>query len=121
MSSRLTKKSFVSFPACLVNSAVFGIAGIRTENTQTANQNRHLRGAELQQLRAIHQSFLWRHELRVAVVVAESVRGGFERSEGGSVGLFLRRIHAARCEGNVHVDARVFGGFLDRRTAAEDD
>lgn len=76
---------------------------------------------ETQQLRAIHQGFLWRHELRAAVIVADRVCAGFERSERRGIGLLLRHIPAARCEGSLHVNARIFSCFLDRRTAAEDD
>ena len=54
-------------------------------------------------------------------IVAEAVRFRFERLEGFDVGLFLRRVHAARREGDFHVEPGLLRGFLDRCIAAEND
>ena len=56
-----------------------------------------------------------------ADVVAEAVGARLERREGFDVGLLLRRVHAARREGHLHVDAGVLRGLLDRGAAAEHD
>ena len=45
----------------------------------------------------------------------------FEQGEGIDVGFLLRGVSASRCEGDLHVMARVLGGFLDSRPAAEHD
>ena len=58
MSSRLTKKSFVSVPGCLGEDAVLGAAGIGAEHAQAADERGHLRPRQPQQLRPIHQRLL---------------------------------------------------------------
>ena len=122
MSSRLTKKSFVSVSGFLVKTPCFGLSGIRAENAQAANENRHFRPRQLQQLRAIHQRFLRRHELTLATdVVAEAVGPRFERSKGLHVGLLLRRVHASRSEGDLRINSGVLRRLLDCRTAAQND
>src|SRR5256885_13334600 len=59
--------------------------------------------------------------LLAADEVAEAVGTRLERSKGLDVGLILRRIHAPRCKGHLHVEPGVLGGFFDRSTAAEND
>ena len=54
-------------------------------------------------------------------VVAEPVRLRLERGERLHVGLLLRRVGAARREGDLDVEAGVPGGLLDGRTAGEHD
>ncbi len=122
-SSRLTKKSLVSVPGLLGEDAVLGIAGIRTEHAQAADQHRHFRPGQRQQLRPVHQRLHRRHELQLLAVdiVAEAVGARFERREGLHVGLLLRRVHAARREGDLHVDAGILRGLFDRGGAAEHD
>ena len=55
------------------------------------------------------------------MIVAETVGGRFEHGEGVDVGLFLRRVRAARREGNLHVMAGRLRGLLDSGVAAEND
>ena len=55
------------------------------------------------------------------MIVAEAVGARFERREGLDVGLLLRRVHAPRREGDLHVDAGILRGLFDRRAAAEND
>ncbi len=57
----------------------------------------------------------------VLEVVAEPVRDRLEIGEGLHVGLLLRRIRAARREGNLHVVPGVLRGLLDRGATAEHD
>jgi len=102
--------------------AVLGLAGIGAEHAQAADQHRHLRRREPHQLRTIDKGFFRLHELLLAAdVVAEAVGTRLERRERGSIRLLLRRIHAARREGHLHVDAAVLGSLLDRSGAAEHD
>ena len=123
MSSRLTKKSFVSVPGLLGEDAMLRAAGVRAEHAQAADQHRHLRRRQPQQLRPVHQRLFGLHELHLlaADVVAEAVGARLERREGLDVGLLLRRVHAARREGHLHVDAGILRRLLDRRIAAEHD
>src|SRR5262249_17551039 len=87
-----------------------------------ADENRHLRRRQPQQLRPVYQRFFRQHELLLAAdKVAEAVSTRFKRREGFDVGLLLRRIHAARREGNLHVVPGRLRGLLDGGTAAEDD
>ena len=110
-------------PGLAGEHAVLGAAGIRAEDAQAADESRHLGPRQPQQLRPVHQRLFGRHELMLLAVdiVAEAVGPRFERREGLDVGLILRRIHAPRREGHLHVDAGVLGGFFDRRAAAEND
>ena len=100
---------------------MLGPAGIRTEDAQAADENRHLGTRQRQQLRPIHQGLLGHHELLAAEIVAEAVSTRLERGEGVDVGLILRRVHAPRREGHLHVDVGILRGLLDRRGAAEND
>ena len=59
--------------------------------------------------------------LLAADIVAEAVGPRLERREGLDVGLLLRRVHAPRREGHLHVDAGILRGLFDRRAAAEND
>ena len=91
----------------LGEDAVLGLPGVGAEHAQAADENRHLGRRQRQQLRPIHQRLLGRHELLDAAdIVAEAVGTRLERREGLRVGLFLRRVHAPRREGNLHVDRR---------------
>ena len=101
--------------------AVRGLPGIRAEDAQTADQNRHLGCRQRQQLRPVHQQLLGGEALRAAEIVAETVGGRFERRKGGGVGLLLRGIHAAWREGHLHIMTGILGGLLDRGAAAEND
>src|SRR5205823_5858246 len=56
-----------------------------------------------------------------AEIVAEAVSDRLERREGVDVGLLLRRVHAPGREGNLHVDAGILRGLLDRGGTAEND
>ena len=56
-----------------------------------------------------------------ADIVAEAVGTRFERGEGLDVGLLLRRVHASRREGDLHIDAGILRGLLDRGGTAEND
>ena len=58
MSSRLTKKSFVSVSRRLGEDAVRGPSRVRAENAQAADENRHLGRRQRQQLRPIHEQLL---------------------------------------------------------------
>ena len=70
-------------PRLLGEDAVLGAAGIGAEHAQAADEHRHLRSGQRQQLRPIHQRLLRRHELRLAAdVVAEAVGDRLERREG---------------------------------------
>ena len=60
MSSRLTKKSLVSVSGCLVNTPCLDAAGIGVEHAQAADQNRHFRRRQRQQLRPVDQQLLGR-------------------------------------------------------------
>ena len=97
------------------------VAAVDAEHAQAADENRHLRRRQPQQLRLIHQHLLSRQTLLAAEIVAEAISLRFERFEGFDVGLLLRRVHAPRREGDFHVGSRVLRGFLDRRIAAEND
>ena len=66
MSSRLTKKSLVSVPGCFGEDAVLGLAGIGAEHAQAADEHRHLRRGQRQQLRAVDQRLFRRHDLLLA-------------------------------------------------------
>ena len=123
MSSRLTKKSFVSLPGCLVNTPCLESPAFAPSTRRPPDEDGHLRRRQLQQLRPVHHRLLRRHELQLLAVgiVAEAVGTRFERREAVDVGLLLRRVHAARREGHLHVDAGILGGLFDRRAAAEND
>ena len=99
MSSRLTKKSFVSVALALREDALLRAAGVRAEDAQAPDQHGHLRCRQPQELRLVDQRLFGLHELlALAHVVAEAVGARLERSEGLDVRLLLRGIRAARVE-----------------------
>ena len=58
MSSRLTKKSLVSAPGRLVKTPCWDWPSLAFEDAQAADQDRHLRGGQGQQLRLVDQQVL---------------------------------------------------------------
>ena len=108
-------------PGPFGEDAMLGLFCICAEHAQAADQNRHLGSRQCQQLRLVHQCLLRRHQVLAAVIVAETVSDRFERGEGLDVGLLLRRVHAPRREGNLHVVPGRLRGLLDRRVSAEHD
>ena len=123
MVSRLRKKSFVSFPGCLVRTPCLAPAAF-APRTRSPPMSAVISGPVSRSscARSINAS-TGRHELLAlaADIVAEAVGPRFERREGLHVGLILRRIHAARREGDLHVDAGILCGLFDRSGAAEND
>ena len=101
--------------------AVFGLAGVRVQGAQAADQNRHLRGSQRQQLRPIDEQFFSRYGVSVAEIVAEPVGDRLQRREGVRIGLLLRSIRASGRERNLQVVAGLLRSFLDGRVAAEND
>ena len=96
MSSRLTKKSLVSWPGRSVSTPCLRPAVVGAEHAQAADQHRHLGRAQLQQLGAVDQQLLGRHAEADLEVVAEAVGLGLEHLEALDVGLLLGRVGAAR-------------------------
>ena len=101
--------------------AVRRIAVIGAEHAQPADQHRHLRRRQRQQLGAVDQELFGRHRVLGVDVVAEAIGLRLERFEGFRVGHFVRRIRAAGRD--RHVDARsgVLRGLFDRSGAAKHD
>ena len=120
-SSRLTKKSFVSVPGVLVKTPCDEPLVVRAEDAQAADEDRHLGGAQVEQVRPVDQQVLGGEAVALAEVVAEAVGDRLERGEGLHVRLLLRRVRAARREGDLDVEAGVLGGLLDARGTGEDD
>src|ERR1700686_4017138 len=105
----------------LGEDAVGRLPVIGPQHTQATNENRHLGSSHLQQLRPIYQHLLSREALLAAAIVAEAIGFRFERREGLDVCLFLRRVHAPRCEWDLNGMPGSLRGFLDRRIATEND
>ncbi len=102
----------------LGEDAVFGPPEVCLQDTHAANENRHLRGGQRQEMRPIHQQLLGRSVVSVFEVVAEPVRGRFEHGKGVHVGLLLRRVRSPRREGNFQVVSGVLRSRLDGRGSA---
>ena len=69
--------------------AMSGLARIRIQHAQAADQHGHLRRGQGQQLRAVHQQFLGGGGMVGAAVVAEAVGGRLQHGEGVDIGLLL--------------------------------
>ena len=78
MSSMFTKKSFVGFSGRFGEDAVLGPAMVGAQNAHAAEEHRHLRRGQRQQLRAINQQLLCRYGVPGLEVVAEPVGARFE-------------------------------------------
>ncbi len=99
---------------------MLGLAVVRTQDAHAANENRHLGRRQRQQLRLVDEKLLCRYAELGLEVVAEPVRERLEIGNGPHIGLLLRGVGAARCEGNRHIVPALFGGLLDGGRAAED-
>ncbi len=122
MSRRLTKKSFVSVSGRLVKTPCLDGAGICAQDTQAADENRHLRRRQRQQLRPIdHHGSSADRRCLPRTIVAETVSDRLEHREGLDVRLVLPGVHSSGREGNLHLDAGVLRGLLDTRAAREHD
>src|SRR5258706_14117073 len=100
----------------LGKDAVLGPSEVGLQYAHAADENRHLRRGQRQQLRLVYQQFLGRYRVLALEVVAKAIRDRFKRSKGDNVGLVLRGIHASRREENLHVNTRLLRGLLDART-----
>ena len=94
--------------------AVLRLAVVRAQDAQAADENRHLRRGQRQELRSVDQQLLRRYAELGLKVVAEPVRDWFEIAIGLHVGLRLGRVRAAGREGNGHVVPGLLRGLLDR-------
>ena len=90
---------------------MFGLPEVYIQGAQAADENRHLRSGQRQQLRPIQQQFLSRQGLSASEIVAEPVSNRFKRRKGVHIGLLLRSVRAPRRERYLHV----VSGFLRRR------
>ena len=91
------------------------------EYPHAADENRHLRCSQRQQVRSIQQQFFRRSVLPFCAVVAKPVCGRFERGKRIDVGLLLRSIRTAWREGNLHVVPGFLRGGLNRSATTQYD
>ena len=101
--------------------AVPGAALVGAEHAQPADEDRHLRCRQAEQLRAVDQQLFRRHVVADAQLVAEAVRHWLEDLEAFEVRLLLGRVAASSGERHRHIVPRVARRLLDRRAAAEHD
>ena len=119
MSSRLTKKSLVSVPGRSVKTPCCDLPTLASEHAQAADQHRHLRRGQRQQLRLVDQQLLGRARLKSAFeVVAEAVGHRLEHGERLDVGLLLRGVRAARRERHRRPSWPAFFAACSTRGAA---
>ncbi len=97
------------------------LAGVGAQHPQAADEHGHLRGGERQQLRLVDQQCLGRQAVAALQVVAESVGDGFQRGEGGHVGLLLRGVGAAGRERHGDRLPGGPGGLFHGRAAGQHD
>ena len=86
---------------------------VRAQDAEATDEDRHLRRAQVQQVRLVEQQVLGGQPVALPEVVAEPVGEKLERGERLHVGLLLRHVRAARPEGHLDVEAGVLGGLLD--------
>jgi hypothetical protein len=120
MSSRLTKKSLVSWPGRSVRrrarSAVVG-----AQHAQAADQHRHLRRRQAQKLGPVDQQFLGRDAEPHLQIVAETVGRGSRTAKPSTSVCFGRGVGAARGEGDLDRMARRLRRLFDADRAAQHD
>ena len=93
--------------------------GICTQYTHATNENRHLRRRQSQQLRLVDQQLLGRNAVDLFLVVPETISNRLQVRKRLDIRLFCGCIHASRREGHCNGNAGILRGFLNRRTAAE--
>ena len=108
-------------PGPLREHAVLRLADVGAEHAQAADEHGHLRRAQGQELRLVHQHLLGRHGEGLLLVVAEAVGLGLQHGERLHVGLLLRGVGAARREGHLDGVAGGLGRRLDGRAAGQHD
>src|ERR1700722_18643140 len=96
-------------------------AEVSTEDAQAADEDGHFGSGEGEQLGAVDEEVFSARSVAEAEVVAEAVCGLLERSEGGDVGLLLRRVGATGGERHGDVVASFFRRCFNRDATAEDD
>ena len=101
--------------------AVFGLARIRAEHAQAAQQHRHFGRAQAQQLRLVHQQFGRVVRELGPDVIAEGIGLGFEHRERCGIGLLGRGVGAAGRERHRHGPARRLGRRFHRGAARKHD
>ena len=100
---------------------MLGLPDIRIQNPHTTHQNRHFRCRQGQELRLVDKQFLGRNRIFRLEVIAEPVGNRLKYREALDIGMFLRRIGPARCEGNLHGVSGLFRRLFDAGGTAEHD
>src|ERR1041385_8100424 len=100
--------------------AVLRLSNVGIQGAQAANENRHLRSAQGQQLRTIDQQFLCRYAVLCFEIVAEPISSRFEESKQVDVRLILRRISASWRERNIDIVTGIPRGLLDGCASTQD-
>ncbi|MNG03453.1 hypothetical protein D3C84_865350 [compost metagenome] len=98
-----------------------GVADVGVQHPQTANQRRHLWGAEGQQLCLVDQQCLGGHAVPALEVVAKAIGDGLEKTERLDVRLLLARVHASRRERYRHAEPGIFRGLFNTGAAGQHD
>ena len=121
MSSRLTKKSFVSVPGRVGEHTVRRVARVRPEDPQATDEGGHLGRRQREHERLVEQQVLGREVVALLEVVAEPVGRRLEHGERVDIGLVLAGVGAAGREPDLHVVSAGLGGLLHRCAPGEHD
>ncbi len=98
-----------------------GLPDVGVQGPHAADEHRHLRSGQRQEVGPLHQQGLRRQLLSGSEVVAEAVVGRFEHGERLHVGLLQRGVRAPRHERDRDVVPGVLRRLLDGRAPAQDD
>ena len=122
MSSRFTKKSLVSVSGRLVKTPCFDLADVGVQHAQAADEHRHLRRGQRQQLRLVDQQRLGRDGVPRLLSSCGSRRrpARARRTTSTSVCSCDASVRPG-VNGTVTVVAGVLRRLLDRRAAAQHD
>ncbi len=114
MSSRFTEEVVGQRLRPGRKDAVPGLADVGLQDAHAADEHRHLRRGQGQQLCPIDQQRLGRQGvLGPFEVVAEAIGERLEHGERVHIGLLLRGVHASRREGNRHLVTGILRRLLD--------
>ena len=89
------------------------------QDAQAADEDRHFRGTESEQLGLVQQQLLRRNRKVLFLIVAEAIGQGFEHGKGFDVGLLLGGVGATRREGHLNAVAAGLGRGFDGSIASQ--
>ena len=100
---------------------MLGLSEVGIQDAHAANEDHHLGRGQRQQLGFVDQQRLSRYAVLALDVIAEAIGDRLKNGERFDISLFLRSVHASRCERHLHRNTGFLRCLLDARATGKHD